>query len=208
MSTETFLRLPEEKRNRVMEAAWEEFTRVRHADVSINKIILKARIPRGSFYQYFRDKDDLFSCLVEEIQNDLSDLFLKILRECEGDMFRLFPAAYDRFTAEVPQSNLSLSRYIRLANLNAGMDMEKILPHGKDLAFMRNAGELLDLSAFRRKDPEDVQLVFSMMVVAFGMALVECLNHPEERENQRRELERRLEILRYGCLLEHDKEEL
>ena len=30
MSTETFLRLPEEKRNRVLDAAWEEFTRVRY----------------------------------------------------------------------------------------------------------------------------------------------------------------------------------
>jgi len=44
MSTETFLRLPEEKRNRILDAAWEEFTRVRYTDVSINKIIIKARI--------------------------------------------------------------------------------------------------------------------------------------------------------------------
>ena len=63
MCTETFLRLPEEKRNRFLDAAWAEFTTVPFQDVSINKIILRARISRGSFYQYFASKDDLFAYL-------------------------------------------------------------------------------------------------------------------------------------------------
>ena len=42
MCKETFLRLPEEKRNRFLEAAWEEFTRVKFADVSINQIVRRA----------------------------------------------------------------------------------------------------------------------------------------------------------------------
>ena len=64
MCKETFLRLPEEKRNRFLEAAWEEFTRVKFADVSINQIVRRAGVPRGSFYQYFADKEDLFTYLV------------------------------------------------------------------------------------------------------------------------------------------------
>lgn len=68
MCTETFLRLPEEKRSRFLNAAWEEFTSTRFADVSINQIIRKAKIPRGSFYQYFLDKEDLFAYLLEEVR--------------------------------------------------------------------------------------------------------------------------------------------
>ena len=60
MPSDTFFRLPEAKRERLMEAAWDEFTAVRCSDASINKIIRSAGIPRGSFYQYFADKDDLF----------------------------------------------------------------------------------------------------------------------------------------------------
>ena len=60
MPTGTFFRLPEEKRMRLMESAWEEFTHISYADVSINKIIQAAGIPRGSFYQYFDGKEDLF----------------------------------------------------------------------------------------------------------------------------------------------------
>ena len=43
-----------------MDAAWEEFTTNSYTDASINRIIQKAHIPRGSFYQYFQDKEDLF----------------------------------------------------------------------------------------------------------------------------------------------------
>ena len=64
MCSETFLRLPEEKKHRFLEAAWEEFSRVPFMEASINKIVLRARIPRGSFYQYFSGKDDLFFYLL------------------------------------------------------------------------------------------------------------------------------------------------
>ena len=39
MPTDTFFRLPEEKRQRLLDAAWEEFSRVSFADASINQII-------------------------------------------------------------------------------------------------------------------------------------------------------------------------
>ena len=70
MPTETFLRLPEKKRERFVAAAWEEFLRVPFEEASINKIVLKARIPRGSFYQYFADKKDLFYYLVGDMIED------------------------------------------------------------------------------------------------------------------------------------------
>ena len=48
MCTETFLHLPEEKKHRFLEAAWEEFTTVSFASASINQIIRRAGIPRGT----------------------------------------------------------------------------------------------------------------------------------------------------------------
>ena len=51
MPKPTFFRLPEEKRARLLNAAWDEFTRVSLSEASINSIIRAANIPRGSFYQ-------------------------------------------------------------------------------------------------------------------------------------------------------------
>ena len=67
MPTDTFFRLPEEKRARILEGAWSEFTAVPYAEASINRIVRTSRIPRGSFYQYFTDKEDLYRYLLEMI---------------------------------------------------------------------------------------------------------------------------------------------
>ena len=37
MPTDTFFRLPEEKRTRILEGAWSEFTAVPYAEASINR---------------------------------------------------------------------------------------------------------------------------------------------------------------------------
>ena len=84
MCTETFLRLPEEKRGRFLEAAWGEFTRVKFADASINQIVRHAGIPRGSFYQYFTDKEDLFYYLLGDIQAQVVQVFSEQLRKTRG----------------------------------------------------------------------------------------------------------------------------
>ena len=110
MSTETFLRLPEEKRNRILDAAWEEFTRVRYTDVSINKIIIKARIPRGSFYQYFRDKEDLFAYLIGDVRDQVAGIFGSLLREAGGDLFETHLMISSRFSSSARYTCCSSGR--------------------------------------------------------------------------------------------------
>ena len=52
MPTNTFFNLPPPKREKLLQAAAAEFTRKPYGEVSINRIIQAAEIPRGSFYQY------------------------------------------------------------------------------------------------------------------------------------------------------------
>ena len=71
MPSATFFRLPEEKRQRLTDAAWAEMLSVRFDKVSINRIIQNAGISRGSFYQYFSDKQDLLHFLFLHIHDEL-----------------------------------------------------------------------------------------------------------------------------------------
>ena len=59
MPKETFLKLPEEKKNKIIKAAKKEFERVPLEQASIKNIVEDAEISRGSFYQYFESKEDL-----------------------------------------------------------------------------------------------------------------------------------------------------
>ena len=60
MPSKTFLNLPEEKRQKLLKAATDEFSNTSFFDASINKIINNANISRGSFYMYFEGKEELF----------------------------------------------------------------------------------------------------------------------------------------------------
>lgn len=65
MPKETFFNLPEEKRAHITNIAIEEFAENEYADVSISRIVARAGIAKGSFYQYFEDKEDLHSYLLD-----------------------------------------------------------------------------------------------------------------------------------------------
>ena len=71
MPSTTFFHLPAEKRERLLAAARAEFVRVPYEDASINRMIREAGIPRGSFYMYFTDKEDLFHYLMESYGQQL-----------------------------------------------------------------------------------------------------------------------------------------
>lgn len=65
MPTETFLNLADEKRQAFIETALKEFADNNYDSASINKIIKELNIARGSVYQYFTDKLDLWLYLKE-----------------------------------------------------------------------------------------------------------------------------------------------
>ena len=67
MPTETFFNLPEEKKQRIIEAAIDEFSRYSFHKARVTAIADNAGIAKGSFYQYFEDKKDLYKYLMEII---------------------------------------------------------------------------------------------------------------------------------------------
>lgn len=60
MPQQTFFNLPEEKRQQILQVAIDEFAENDYDKVSISRIVARAGIAKGSFYQYFADKDDLY----------------------------------------------------------------------------------------------------------------------------------------------------
>ena len=69
MPKRTFFNLPEEKKDKIIAVAIDEFAQNHYEKVTINKIVERAEIPKGSFYQYFENKDDLYIFLFGQIGN-------------------------------------------------------------------------------------------------------------------------------------------
>ncbi|AFS77687.1 transcriptional regulator, TetR family [Gottschalkia acidurici 9a] len=102
MPKSTFFNLSEEKKERILEAAIDEFAENPYESASINKIVKNSEIAKGSFYQYFEDKKDLFKYLIEicetervryieEVNQNKSYLnHFRIMRECYKANIKFF----------------------------------------------------------------------------------------------------------------------
>lgn len=65
MPKQTFFNLPEEKQQAILDLAIEEFAGNDYKNASISRIVERAGIAKGSFYQYFADKKELYLYLIE-----------------------------------------------------------------------------------------------------------------------------------------------
>lgn len=72
---QTFFNLPEEKRQIIINAAVDEFADYGFESASINRIVANSGISKGSFYQYFDGKMDVFHHLLEVISAEKAEFF-------------------------------------------------------------------------------------------------------------------------------------
>lgn len=88
MPKDTFTNLPDYKRNRIIKIAIREFAENPYDVASISNIVREAGIAKGSFYQYFEDKQDLYRYLIElGTEERLSVIKALPAQDLSGDLF-------------------------------------------------------------------------------------------------------------------------
>lgn len=75
MPNPTFFNLPNEKQQQILSVAIGEFAEHPYRSASISRIVAQAGIAKGSFYQYFAGKEDLYSYLLELLAEKKSQFF-------------------------------------------------------------------------------------------------------------------------------------
>lgn len=88
MPKQTFFNLSDEKRARIADIATDEFAARAFGEASISRIVARAGIAKGSFYQYFDDKFDLYRWLFYEVIGEQKrQFFVKYPPPPELDIF-------------------------------------------------------------------------------------------------------------------------
>jgi len=82
----TFERIPEEKREKIIQACIEEFGEQGYEKSSTDRIIRKAGISKGGLYEYISSKRELFLYIVEYSYRALYDYLRKRIREEQIDL--------------------------------------------------------------------------------------------------------------------------
>ena len=94
MPTDTFFRLPESKREHVLQALQAEIARSPFENFSINNVLRDSGISRGSFYQYFRSKEDIYLYFLSGYQKNILAYATQKLIGCNGDLFTAFSDSF------------------------------------------------------------------------------------------------------------------
>ena len=126
MAKQTFFNLPEEKRNLIVNAAIDEFAEYGFEASSINRIVANSGISKGSFYQYFEDKMDVFKYLMDVIAKEKSEYFLGKHPPSDHldtfEYFRWMIKAGMEFNSAYPRLVQAISRVLLVEGLYYGKD--------------------------------------------------------------------------------------
>jgi len=168
----TFLNLPEEKRQKLMDAATQEFASKSFADASINQIIKEAGVSRGSFYMYFADKEDLFRYLMQGYIDQLLGMMEELLQRNQGDIFAalldLFDYVESRKAEGKPCETGALRDIIHSnAGMNQGVIQEIICPE----QILMKLGTMVDTQRLRLEQEEDVWDILAILLGVAGPML-------------------------------------
>lgn len=215
MPTKTYFGLPKEKQQRLLDAAKEEFTRASIQEASIANIVKLAGIPRGSFYQYFEDKEDLYFYLFAELKRSSSQTLEKILKEADGDLFVAMEIYFSFFIQALFfgenagfYKNFFVHMDYRSSNRLSPEMVEKRehihRKHRKEHHLKNQVViDLVDKSKLTISDNEEVKMLFRLLV-SFMFATVNHAYKDKERgkepdiEELKEEFSKKINWLKYG----------
>lgn len=185
MPKDTFFHLDEAKRTKIIDAAKKEFTENPLRKARVSNIIKEAKIPRGSFYQYFNDLDDLYYYVITDVFDNVYKLGTKFC-DVTDDIFEFSQISFEfdyngfvndmrhRFMMNVFQSISSNEEYIVSFNKMRRDYIMRIL-------------NKMDLSNIRLKEEDDLIKMYRMIQElkrnVIHHAIVENLNKEEASKN-------------------------
>lgn len=185
MPKDTFFNLPEDRRALICRIAVDEFASYSFEQASINRIVAEAGIAKGSFYQYFSGKKDLFLYLLKMATQEKLAYFSSVLTGAEEHTFfariRELYLAGIQFAAEHPRYEMIGRRL--LENKNAPIYQEVIDENSPTSSQFFET--LLQNAIARGEVRADIDVkLFAYMITAMNTFLVEYWTEQVAQDSQ------------------------
>jgi AcrR family transcriptional regulator len=204
LPTNTFINLDKDKKDKIIEAALNQFSEKQYEQVNISDIIKTAKIPRGSFYQYFDDKEDLYLHLISGIRDKKLQFLEEDINNSENlrfiDLIKKLYMDGVRFAIKYP-------KYVKMMDFllkNRNQIYDKIMKDNLLIAENLYASliEKDKAKGYIKKDI-DTRTFAKIVVQLTSNIAIEELNLENEEESYQKMLEQNekvLKIIEYGVL--------
>lgn len=215
MPKQTFHNLPKEKQETILDAALKEFSEYGYDLASIQRMVENSGIPRGSFYQYFEDKTDIYGAIMQEIGVRKMKYLEPFLEHKEElglfELIEKLTRAAMRFGHEDPQAYRIGKDLFNSKTLN----LQSFLAEIKKEAYQRNqmSPESLYSSAIQNSlkrgeinpsySPEFIIPYLEAMIDHMGQLLVPINLQDPTGQQGKKKLDEFIELLRYGLSAKH-----
>ena len=203
MIKKTFNNLPEEKKQRIIDAVMTEFSSSETGKININRIIKSDNISRGSFYQYFDDKVDLVEVLAKKLAEQIFKELSKTQKSCDNDIFDTYEKLFDIITNFTKDKHKKLVLKNLLKNLRANDDLisEYILYRFDGIDSLHTFCNEFNTENLKYKSDDDVKLLAQILTQELKNALLNVFVVGAEIENEKRAYLRKLQIIKFGAIL-------
>lgn len=197
MPTETFFKLTEEKRKKIIEAGKDEFSSVSLDEASIKNIAEKAGIARGSFYQYFKSKKDLLFFILEENRETMEKKLNRIIKESDGEIFNIYISIYDDMTSKC-FDNMNRDIYKRIfENLKTNDESVFEGMEEKKKQDFKNFKNLIDKRKLKIESDLDFDLIIQILNAITMSSVVRSIKYTSP-EKAREEFLKKIEFIKKG----------
>jgi AcrR family transcriptional regulator len=200
MPKQTFFHLSKDKQETLIHAAKQEFSRAPLHEASIANIIKSAGIPRGSFYQYFDDKEDLFYYLLNQLAEKNNQRFISVLNEKNGDLFETFIASFE-FMIDVHR-NEEHKNFFKNVYLNMNYKHEKTLAKNvyeeNQKSQFLNTLKLIDTSNLNIQDEQELHHVLKILMGVTFQNIVQLFVREYSGEEALRNYLVQMDLLKRG----------
>lgn len=198
MPRETFYNLEESKRTKILDAAIKEFTEHELHKARVSNIIKEADIPRGSFYQYFEDLDDLYYHVIDGV---FDSLFYEGRKHANitNDIFRFteltFEVDLDRYL------NDKRHRFIMNVMKSIGMNAEYLELHNiRRKEYIVSVLEKMDLRNLRFNEEEDLIKLYEFLQNIKIIVIRKSMMSKMSKEDTMNLLKWHLDLLKNGLI--------
>lgn len=202
MIKKTFYNLPEEKRQRIIDAIMKEFASSTTEKVSINRIVKTANISRGSFYQYFDDKVDLVEVLTKSFIDLSLDKAYKALKCSGGDIFHTYQVLFEIISDFAKNDKQKVILKNLMKNLRANDDLinEYLLNRCSGFVELMEVTKHFSRDNLKFKDEEDVECLNQILIQVLKNAIFNYFVKGMDYEKVKKSYLRKLEIIKSGAV--------
>ena len=185
---------------KILQAAKEEFTENDMHTSRLSNIIKNARIPRGSFYQYFEDLEDLYFYVIEEYFDEMFKIG-ETYADTTNDLFEFsinsFEYDYDAYTND--KKHQFMMNVMKSISLNEAYVQTHIK---KREDYIMGILSKFDLSNIKLHRTEDLIKMYQMISDVKRNVIRKSLIDKLTKQEAKEEIYFYIDILKKGLLKE------